>query len=110
MPSEDPVGCRKPSGNGFAKVACAVTKLSVDTGIGVDWLNPFTLKLGLATGNMNTPVPPRITVLEPKGVQANPKRGLNILDSEAKIAGLAALAKVGPPTTLNWLAGMTSGF
>src|SRR5260370_14162275 len=59
---------------------------------------------------MKTPVPPRITVLFPKGVHAKPMRGLNILDCGVKMLGFDALAKSGPPSTLNWLAEITSGF
>src|SRR5450759_1081178 len=76
----------------------------------VDWLKPGWLKLGLLTGNMKTPVPPRKTVLLPRGVQAKPRRGLNILDWGVKMFGFEALANSGPPSTLNWLAGITSGF
>src|ERR1019366_4100296 len=59
---------------------------------------------------MKTPVPPRNTVLLPKGVHAKQRRGLNILDCGVKMAGLEALGNSGPPSTLNWLAGITSGF
>ena len=43
MPSEEPVGCWKPSGNGLASVAFAVRLLSVVTIMLVDWLKPSTL-------------------------------------------------------------------
>src|SRR5260370_37956194 len=59
---------------------------------------------------MKTPVPPRITVLFPNGVHAKPMRGLNILDCGVKMLGFDALANSGPPSTLNWLAEITSGF
>jgi len=61
-------------------------------------------------GNMKTPAPPRSTVLPPRGVQAKPKRGLNIFDCGVKMFGFEALANSGPPATLNWPGGITSGF
>src|SRR3954453_16102465 len=55
-------------------------------------------------------MPPRMTVRDPKalGVQAKPKRGLNIFETVENAPGRSLLANVSPPSALNALAG-TSG-
>ena len=77
------------------------------TVMAVCWLKPGWFGTGNWIGSTRMPSPPRITVFLPniRGVHANPRRGLKMELLVLYTLRLLALAKVSPPSALNWLAG-----
>src|SRR5258708_5101209 len=82
-PLDDPVGARKPLGNGFESVERTGGTRVDGSGIVVCWLKPEEMEVGSGyRGSTRTPMPPRITVLLSQrcGVHAKPPRGLRMWD------------------------------